>query len=211
MNRPTATKRLPEGYRLYQSLNLIKDPKLLLTLSMASIVLFVGTWVGLGWLFQWLRPGVAYGVVGFSFAITSVPGILSPFLVILGVTLVMLIVHEAIHGIFFRVFTGGRVKFAFKGAYAYAAAPDWYLPKKPYMVISLAPLVLMTVGGLLALLWVPLDWITPIILLLAMNTSGSVGDLYVFLLLTRMEKDVLIQDFGEKMMIYTLGDEGVVE
>jgi hypothetical protein len=180
MNHPTATQTLPEGYCLIQSLNLIKDSKLLLTLSLASIGLFVGTWVGLGWLFQWLRPGVTSGVVGFSFSITGIPGILSPFLVIIGVTLVMLIVHEAIHGIFFKVFTGGRVKFAFKGAYAYAAAPDWYLPKKPYMVISLAPLVLMTVGGLLALVWVPLNWITPIILLLAMNTSGAVGDLYVF-------------------------------
>jgi hypothetical protein len=211
MNRPTATQSLPEGYRLIQSLNLIKDSKLLLTLSLASIGLFVGTFVGLGWLFQWLRPDVTSGVVGFSISITGIPGILSPFLVIIGVTLVMLIVHEAIHGIFFKVFTGGRVKFAFKGAYAYAAAPDWYLPKKPYMVISLAPLVLMTAGGLLALVWVPLNWITPIILLLAMNASGAVGDLYVFLLLTHMEHHVLIQDFGEKMNIYALGDEAVFE
>jgi len=211
LNSIIATKKLPDGYRLSQSLNLIKDHKLLLTLSLASIGLFIGAWVGLGWLFQWLRPGVDSGVVGFSFTITSVPDILSPFLVILGVTLGMLIVHEAIHGIFFWVFTRGRVKFAFKWAYAYAAAPDWYLPKNPYMVISLAPLVLMGVGGILALLFVPLNWITPIILLLAMNTSGSVGDLYVFLLLTTMEQNVLIQDFGEKMKIYTLGDEGAVE
>jgi len=211
MNRPNATQRLPEGYRLLHSLDLIKDHKLLLTLSLVSIGLFVVTWVGLGWLFQWLRPDITSGVTGFSFSITGIPDILAPFLVILGVTLMMLIVHEAIHGIFFRVFTGGRVKFAFKGAYAYAAAPDWYLPKKPYMVISLAPLVLMTAAGIIASLFVPLNWITPIILLLAMNASGAVGDIYVFLLLTRMENDVLIQDFGEKMAIYAPDDEGAVE
>lgn len=209
MTQPSATKKLPEGYRLSQSLNLIQDRKLLLSLSLASIGLFIVSWVGLLWMFQWLRPDFAARVAGFSFTITSVTGIFSPFLIILGVILVMLILHEAIHGIFFRVLTGGRVKFAFKGAYAYAAAPDWYLPKKPYMVISLAPLVFMTVGGVLALLWVPLNWIIPIILLVAMNASGAVGDLYVFLLLTRMEDDVFIQDFGERMAIYTPNGEGM--
>lgn len=211
MKAPSAKKILPEGYRLSQSLDLIQDRKLLLTLSLISVGLFIFSWVGLGWLVQWLRPGVISGVVGISFRITGLADILSPFLVILIVTLVMITVHEAIHGIFFWVFTGGRVKFAFKGAYAYAAAPDWYLPKKPYMVVSLAPLVLMTVMGVLALLWVPINWVTPIILLLAMNASGAVGDIYVFLLLIRMEDDVFIQDFGEKMKIYAPGVEVAVE
>ena len=210
MNDPKATQTLPDEYQLSHSLNLIKEHKLLLTLSLFSIVLFIGAFVGLGWLFQWLRPGVTSGVVGFSFRITGLADILSPFLVILVVTVVMIIMHEAIHGIFFWLFTGGRVKFAFKGAYAYAAAPDWYIPKKPYMVVSLAPLVLMTIVGVLALLWVPVNWVTPIILLLAMNASGAVGDIYVFLLLIRLEDDAFIKDFGEKMKIYTPGDEGTV-
>ncbi len=211
MKAPIARKTLPDGYHLSKSLNLMKDQKLLLTLSLTSIGMFIFAWVGLGWLVQWLRPGIPSGAVGFSFAVTGIAAILRPFLVILIVTLVMITVHEAIHGIFFREFTGGRVKFAFKGAYAYAAAPDWYLSKKPYMVVSLAPLVLMTVGGVLALLWVPVNWVVPIILLLAMNASGAVGDIYVFLLLTRMADDVFIQDFGEKMQIYAPGVEGAVE
>jgi len=207
MNAPKATKTLPDGYNLFQSLNLMKDNKLLLSLSLLSIALFIVAWVGLGWLFQWLRPGVTSGVISFSFTVTGLMDILMPFIIILLVTFVMIILHEAIHGIFFRVFTGGRVKFAFKGAYAYAASPDYYLPKRPYMVVSLAPLVLITIGGVLALLWVPVNWVTPIILLLAMNASGAVGDIYVFWLLTRMEDDVFIKDFGEKMNIYAPYDD----
>lgn len=210
MNAPKATKTLPNGYNLWINLNLIKDTKRLLTLSLVSIGLFIVAWFGLGWLFLWLRPGTSMDVLSLSFRITGVVDFLVPFLVIIGVTFVMITVHEAIHGIFFRVFTGGRVKYAFKGAYAYAAAPDWYIPKKPYMVVSLAPLVLMTIVGVLALLWVPVNWVTPIILLLAMNASGAVGDIYVFLLLIRLEDDAFIKDFGEKMKIYTPGDEGTV-
>jgi len=211
METPKATQTLPDNYQLSKNLNLIKEPKLLLTLSLYSIVLFIAAWIGLGWLLQWLRPGTDSSGVSISFSVTGIADIVTPFLVILGVTAVMIVVHEAIHGIFFRVYTGGKVKFAFKGAYAYAAVPGWYISKRPYMVVSLAPLVLMTVGGVLALLWVPVNWVIPIMLLVAMNAAGAVGDIYVFWLLTRMSDDVLVCDFGEKMKMYAPGIEGVVE
>lgn len=209
MSRPQATQTLPENYRLLRFLNLIQDRKVLLYLSLASLVLFVAAWVGLVGLLQRLRPDFAARGTAFSFTVTGIVGIILPLIVIFGVMFVMLITHEAIHGLFFWLFTGGRVKFAFKGAYAYAAAPDWYLPKLPYMVVSLAPLVLMTCAGIVALLWVPLTWITPIQLLISMNVSGAVGDIYVFLLLTRIGDEVLIQDFGEQMAIYVPNNEGV--
>lgn len=189
----------------------MKDKDLLLILNFFSAGLFILSFYVLSWFVQWLRSGITPEDISFSISITGVADFLVPFLVILGITLVMITVHEAIHGIFFRVFTGGRVKFAFKWTHAYAAAPDWYLPKKPYMVISLAPLVLMTVVGILVLLWVPANWVTPIILLLAMNAAGAVGDIYVFLLLTRMQDDVFVQDFGDKMKIYAAGVKGAVE
>lgn len=211
METSKATQTLPDNYQLSKILDLIKEPKLLLSLSLFSIVLFIGAWVGLGWLLQWLRPDINTGGFSLTFEVAGLAAILTPFLVILGVTAVMIFVHEAIHGIFFRVYTGGKVKFAFKGAYAYAAAPGWYIPKKPYMVVSLAPLVLMTVGGVLALVWVPANWVIPIMLLVAMNAAGAVGDIYVFWLLTRMAEDVFIRDFGERMNIYTPGVEGGVE
>lgn len=211
MRRPQATQTLSEEYRLLQILNLIQDRKVLLYLSLASLVVFVVAWVGLVWLLQRLRPDFAARGAAFSFTATGIVGIILPLIVFLGVMFVMLITHEGIHGLFFWLFTGGSVKFAFKGAYAYAAAPDWYLPKIPYMVVSLAPLVLMTVAGIMALLWVPLIWITPIQLLIAMNASGAVGDMYVFLLLTRVGDEVLIQDFGEQMAIYIPKSDGDVD
>jgi hypothetical protein len=141
--------------------------------------------------------------MNFSFTSASPGSFLMPLLVLLGVIFAMVILHEAIHGLFFRLFTGGKVKFAFKGAYAYAAAPDWYVNKPPYLLISLAPLVLITVLGLISLLFAPASWISPLMLLITLNASGAIGDLYVFFLLLRMPGDVLVRDFGEQMEIYS--------
>lgn len=207
MNRTGAQGSLPDDYHLFKSLDLIKDQRLLIFLSLASLALFAASWVGLGWLLQLLRPDFAFGGVSFSITLETVGSIFVQLLILLAVIFVMVTLHEAIHGLFFWLFTGGRVKFAFRGAYAYAAAPGWYIKKIPYLVVSMAPLVLISLLGIAALLAVPANWIIPIMLLIAMNASGAVGDLYVFFLLTGLPGDVLVQDFGERMEIYTRTDE----
>ncbi len=203
MDKPHAYQTLPEGYQLEQRLDLIKDRKLLLYLSLASLVLFAGCGLGLVWMMFILRPEFAARGMSFSLTADSSGSFFLRFIILLGVIFAMVVLHEAIHGLFFRLLTGGKVKFAFKGAYAYAAAPDWYLHKGPYLAVSLAPLVLITVLGLILLVAVPESWLFPLMLLVAMNASGAVGDLYVFLLLVRKPEDVLVRDFGEQMEIYT--------
>lgn len=202
MKQPYAHRTLPEGYDLHRTLDLIKDRKLLLILSVASLGLFLTCWVGLARLLRLLRPDFTAGA-SFELTVSGSSGFLVSLLVLVGVIFVMVILHEAIHGVCFWMFTGGRVKFAFKGAYAYAAAPDWFLHKRPYMVVSMAPLVLITVFGSVALWWAPTIWIAPLMLLIAMNASGAIGDIYVFILLTKMPEDALVQDFGELMKLFT--------
>lgn len=206
MSKQQPTQSLPEGYELRARVDLIKNRKLLLILSLASVVMLIICGAGLWWLLQFLRPDF---VVAGSFSLTVDSGgtAFTSLLILLGVVFGMLILHEAIHGLFFWIFTGGRVKFAFKGAYAYAAAPDWYLPKSPYLVVSLAPLVLITLLGIVAFLWVPLSWIPAIMLLIIMNASGAVGDIYVFFWLLGLPSDGLIRDFGEQMEVYTHNGE----
>src|SRR5262249_59765578 len=43
------------------------------------------------------------------------------------------VVHEATHGVVFWALTRERPRFAFKVLYAYAVAPDWFLPSGPYL------------------------------------------------------------------------------
>ena len=192
-----------------KSLDLIKDRKMLVLLSLASLVLFVVCWAGLAWLLQVLRPDIFPGSESISFTLTGIGSIFIQLLVLLGVIFAMVTLHEAIHGIFFKLFTGGRVKFAFRGAYAYAAAPGWFIGKTSYLLISIAPLVLISLVGVAALLIVPVNWILPIMLLVVMNASGAVGDVYVFFLLVSMSGDILVQDFGERMEVYARNAEHI--
>ena len=192
-----------------KSLDLIKDRKMLVLLSLASLVLFVVCWAGLAWLLQVLRPDIFPGSESISFTLTGAGSIFIQLLVLLGVIFAMVTLHEAIHGIFFKLFTGGRVKFAFRGAYAYAAAPGWFIGKTSYLLISIAPLVLISLVGVAALLIVPVNWILPIMLLVVMNASGAVGDVYVFFLLVSMSGDILVQDFGERMEVYARNAEHI--
>lgn len=209
INRPGAYNALPDEFHLLKSLDLIKDRKMLVLLSLASLGLFVINWAGLAWLLQVLRPNIAPGSESISFNLTGAASIFVQLLVLLGVIFVMVTLHEAIHGVFFWLFTGGRVKFAFRGAYAYAAAPGWYIRKAPYLFISMAPLVLISLLGVIALLLIPVNWILPVLLLVAMNASGAVGDLYVFFLLVSKSGDMLVQDFGEQMEIYARNAEDI--
>lgn len=192
-----------------KSLDLIKDRKMLVLLSLASLGIFVVCWAGLAWLLQVLRPDIFPGSESISFTLTGIGSIFIQLLVLLGVIFAMVTLHEAIHGIFFKLFTGGRVKFAFRGAYAYAAAPGWFIGKTSYLLISIAPLVLISLVGVAALLIVPVNWILPIMLLVVMNASGAVGDVYVFFLLVSMSGDILVQDFGERMEVYARNAEHI--
>ena len=122
-----------------------------------------------------------------------------------GVLVVMvgvILVHEGIHGLFFWLFTHRRPTFGFKGYYAYASAPGWYIPRNPYLVVSLAPFVLMTLAGVWLMAVVSGGWIPPLLLLISMNAAGAVGDLMVAAWIIGKPAWFLIQDFGDGVILY---------
>jgi hypothetical protein len=99
-------------------------------------------------------------------------------------------------------FTRTRPVFAFRGYYAYAAAPGWYFPRRQYMLVSLAPLVLLSLLGLVLLAFVPAGWFLTVISFVAFNGSGAIGDLAVFIWLLRQPSTCLAYDVGEAVTLY---------
>jgi hypothetical protein len=58
-----------------------------------------------------------------------------------------------------------KPKFAFKVWYAYATAPGWYLPRNQYAVVAIAPLVVLSLLGIILFLaFVPAGLLTPVLL-----------------------------------------------
>jgi hypothetical protein len=119
------------------------------------------------------------------------------------VALVLMVVfHEGLHGLFFWVFTRAKPRFGLSLMYAYAAAPDWYIPRNRYLVVGLAPFVILTAAGLIAIAWLPHAWLAAGIFMVSLNAAGSVGDLFVTGWLLAHGPQVLINDTGAGFTAY---------
>jgi hypothetical protein len=156
-----------------------------------------------GWLFtrllSLLRPLEAAQGLSFSFSMSNM---LNWILMLIGVLVVMIVLHEGLHGLFFWLFSGAAPVFGFKVYYAYASAPGWYFRRLPYMVIGLAPLLLISLAGVLLIMVVPASWLGALLLLVVMNASGAVGDLMAVIWLVFQPKVSLVLDLSESIEVY---------
>lgn len=193
------TQTLPENYRFSAGFNL-KDRKMLLVMNLGGLVLLVF----FGWLFTKLavalRPGDAATFLTLRW---EGIGTVLTIVIVLAVLFVTITIHEAIHGLGFYALAKAKPKFAFRGAYAYAAAPDWYIPRNKYLVTALAPFVVISLVGIGLMAIVPATWIGPVMLACVVNAAGAVGDLYVALMLLRQPPEALSNDSGDEIKIFT--------
>jgi hypothetical protein len=189
-----STQTLPANYTLAGTIDLSKDRRALWILNFIALVLFLFSAWFLVWLAVTIRPSSA--ARGFSFSSGSLGSLVGWLVYIVATTIGMVVIHEAIHGLFFWFFTASRPRFGFRGTYAFASAPDWFIPRHLYLVIALAPLVLMTFVGLAAIFVVPDNLLPALLFLIAMNFSSSVGDMMVAGWLLRKPTGILSQDYG---------------
>lgn len=107
--------------------------------------------------------------------------------------LVVLPVHEAIHGVVILAL-GGRPRFGWKLPLAlYCTAPGQLFTRAGYTAVALAPLAALSVAGGAAI------WLNPqlgayLLLALVGNVSGAVGDLVAALGMRRLPEGTLVAD-----------------
>jgi hypothetical protein len=198
--RPTQT--LPDSYHAAGTIDVAHNPRLLLLLNIAGLILMAA----FGWLFVraifWLRPSDGFRSLG-ALSIDGLVELAVYIAAVLALLALHIIIHEAIHGIFFWIFTRSRPRFALRFSYAYAAAPGWYIPRNRFLVTTLAPFVFISLGGVAVMPLVPASWLMPLWFILTMNASGSVGDLLVAAWLLRHSSAALAEDRGDAVTLYT--------
>lgn len=194
------TQQLPDGYQQNGIIDLIRNQKIFVVINFVGVLLFLL----FGWLFveffRLVRPDDLDRMQ--SFKIESISSVINVFFALIFTLFAMVVVHEGAHGIFFWIFTRSRPRYAFKGFYAYATAPGWYLPKKIYMIIAVAPFLLITLCGIVLTNFVTYSLLIPLLILLTLNASGSVGDLFVFVWLIGKPEKSLALDEGERIIVY---------
>lgn len=191
------TKTLPPSYQHKDTLDLSTNKRLALVLNVSGLLLFLLSAVFFIQVALFLRQDEEM-----SFAFDSGLSLLLALLACLLVLLLTVVVHEAVHGLIFWLLTKANPTFGLKGFYAYAAVPDWYLPRSPFFAAALAPLVLVTAVGLLLLPVVPQTILPFLLLWLIFNTAGSVGDIAVVIWLWRQPHTTYVNDFGDGIAIY---------
>lgn len=120
--------------------------------------------------------------------------------------IMMIPLHEAVHALVILAL-GGRPRFGLKlPLAAYCTAPNQLFLRGGYLTVALAPLVgLSALALVVAALWPNLAaWL---LLAVAGNVSGAVGDLEVARIIWRLPKDILIADTETGYIAYRVTDE----
>ena len=112
-----------------------------------------------------------------------------------------MILHELVHGITMKFFGTNKVKYGFTGLYAYAGSDDYY-DKLSYVIIALAPIVVWGIVLLILNLTFGREWFWVVYFIQIINVSGAAGDMYVTYRMTKLPKDVLVNDTGVEMKIF---------
>lgn len=195
-----ATRSLPPNYYPVKTLDFSEKTTALVFLNLLGGVVFVV----FGWAFLqfagWARPEFAMRELSFTF--NSLGDLLIPVFGMIGLLAGMIVLHEAIHGVGFWLMTRSRPQFAFQGAYAYAAASGWYLPRTPYLLTTLAPFGVISAVCMLLVGLVPISWILPIAFFATMNAGGAIGDGLVAYWLLRQPPSCLALDQGDATTLY---------
>ncbi len=188
-----AFETLPEGYGEFYAVDLQKDKKMSLVVNLLAAVIAV------------------LMIVPMHFAVPvntmfSMESGMQNYYIRFGALLVLMvlymILHELVHGVAMKICGTKKVKYGFTGLYAFAGSKDFY-NKKAYIFIALAPVVLW--GIVLAVInaLVPVEWFWIVYMIQIINVSGAAGDLFVTVKFSRMPGDILVQDYGVGMTVYS--------
>lgn len=190
-----STKTLPTGYEQVYSIDLASNKKMAIVLNLAGLGILLLTFWLLAIFANKVHPELSN--TSFKLAINLVN-----LLLLVLILVISMAVHEMIHGAFFWFFTRSRPVFGLGLSYAYAAAPDWYIPKRQYWIIGLAPLLLIDLAGLLVMTFFPPAALVPAAVAIGFNTGGAVGDLWIVYRLFRASASCLVRDTGHSVHFF---------
>lgn len=179
---------LPDGYHELLTVDLQKNKRVALLVN------------GLALLIAILMVLLGAYLVPFGMALRYIDPL--SLLALFAAIVVYMLLHELTHGICMKLYGSGKVRYGFTGLYAFAGSGS-YFARGPYIVIALAPVIVLGVV-LLALNFVfssgAAFWCVYIVQIT--NISGAAGDMYVTGKFLKLPRDILVHDSGVSMTVY---------
>lgn len=198
------------GYTVWGQIDLLTERRRMWRVWFVGVVLLLIA----SWLFSAsaarVRPDVASTNLGLAGVITTEPAgtlrlqlpLIWPISAVLAVPIVVLL-HEGVHGLCIWVFTGHAPRFGATWFGAYAALADGAtLQRNRYLIVIVAPLVVLTLLSGLLLVVVP-NWLVPGLNCCAtFNVAGAIGDLVLAGWIVRAPTHALIADVGLTTVVF---------
>ncbi len=149
----------------------------------------------LGLILLW-APYQLYLAMGTPFAL--MPDLhLAPFTSIVSGILIFIasmLLHEWLHGLALQAMGYTPIYYFKIGVLFAGLQPGDYLPRTHYLIMTLTPLVTMSVGGFAILLLLPPVYGRLLLIALLLNTAASLGDLFVAVGVYRSPKTAVFTD-----------------
>lgn len=126
-----------------------------------------------------------------------------PLLVIIFPVLIVsyIIVHELIHGVFMKFYSGTSPEYGFNGPFIFAKS-DAYFSKRSYITLTLAPVIILGLGAILLGFVIPIAGVWFAIFMASINLYASRGDLQAAIVLKDLPKELVIKDEGDSLFIF---------
>lgn len=195
-----STKTLNHNYTHKLEIDFQKNKKLFFSINLISLISFVIFYLIFYYISLLIIPSVTDNIIFYVNSFQNLPIIFD--FIFLAVIFLVLYLHELIHAFFFYMFTKEKPVVGIKSIYAFAAAPEWYINKNEYLIISLSPMVLITIIGFILLAVFPFQYLSIVFFTFTVNAAGSVGDIWISILLFNKPKNSLVNDTGLVSTIY---------
>lgn len=190
-NTTPATDITPVGYTsagdLFGDFSLMPTWRWLLYANLMALIP-LGVAVVLLWL-----PYQFYAALGAPLALSE-PAWASWITVGLGILIiaVSIFLHEGLHGLALLLL-GYPPQFNFSGGYLLSSIRG-FITRRHYLIMILTPLTVLSVGGALLLIYLPVSIGQWLLIALLLNAAASIGDLAVALRVRRLPSSALFAD-----------------
>jgi hypothetical protein len=185
---------LPPYYQEVQYLN-INEHGVLLWLNVMSLVpLTISALIVFGSLLVYNEE------LGSPLVINALPGSI-PTLVGLASVLIVLPLHEWIHGLVIAR-CGHKPRYGVKLFVLFATSDGALFRRDEFVRVALAPLVVITAMGGLLMLFLPFGMAYWVGLAVVLNAGGAIGDLWMTAVALRYDPSTLIRDEEDSMRIF---------
>lgn len=121
----------------------------------------------------------------------------------MGIALIILVLplHEWIHGLWIGRY-GHKARYGAKWFVLFATSDNALFRRNEFIQIALAPLVLISAGGIVLMAFVPLGLAEWIALAVTINAAGAIGDIWMTAVVLRYDAVALIRDEEASMRIF---------